>query len=78
MKILKIMFLAIFILIILAAAGAFIFIKTFDINRYKPQIVAQAASALNRKVDFESAGLDEAMKTEASNIGKIGSIQALQ
>ncbi|MFA4992019.1 MAG: AsmA family protein [Candidatus Omnitrophota bacterium] len=57
MKILKITLISFFVLVLAAAAAAFIFVKTFDINRYKPQIISQAGKALNRQVDFEKAAL---------------------
>ena len=41
MKFIKAIFITIFLLIILAVIGAYIFIKNFNINQYKPQIIAE-------------------------------------
>lgn len=57
MKILKVALISIFAIIVLAAAAAVIFIKTFDIDRFKPQIISQVNALLNRQVDFEKAKL---------------------
>lgn len=42
MKILKIVLIVSAALVVLLLAGAVIFIKTFDVNQFKPQILAQA------------------------------------
>ena len=55
MKVLKIVLISIFVLIFVAVAAALIFIKTFDVMRFKPQIIEQANKALSRQVDFERA-----------------------
>lgn len=52
MKILRILFISLVILIAIVMLAAVIFVKTFDINRFKPQIISQASKALNRQVDF--------------------------
>ncbi|MBP7216227.1 MAG: AsmA family protein [Candidatus Omnitrophica bacterium] len=57
MKILKVVLISCFLLILVLAIAIVVFIKTFDINRYKPQIISQASSALKRNVDFEKAKL---------------------
>jgi len=57
MKIIRIALIAIAALILVLAVAAVIFIKTFDVNRYKPQIVSEAGKALARKVDFSGADL---------------------
>ena len=57
MKILKIFFIAFVILVLVVIAAAFIFVKAFDINRFKPQIVSMVSKAFNRQVDFERVGL---------------------
>jgi hypothetical protein len=57
MKILKTILISLIVLIIILILAAVIFVKTFDVNRFKPQIIAQANKALNRKVDFERAKL---------------------
>jgi uncharacterized protein involved in outer membrane biogenesis len=53
----KIILVSFAILVAVLAVALVIFIKAFDLNRFKPQIIAQASSALNRKVDFERIGL---------------------
>ncbi len=58
MKILKHLFLIAFILVVLAVGGLFIFIKTFDIAKYKPMLLEKAEKALGRKVDFTDVSLD--------------------
>ena len=58
MKIFKIVFISIGVILVVLIAAAVIFIKTLDINQYKPQIITQAKSALNRDVNFEKASLD--------------------
>jgi len=58
MKILKIVLLVLFGIILVTLVAVVVFIKTFDVNRYKPQIIGQAKSVLNRDLDFENARLD--------------------
>lgn len=58
MKIFKIILMILIALIIIAISAAVIFIKTFDVNRYKPQIIEQVNNALGRRLDFSSAKLD--------------------
>jgi len=57
MRILKITLITFAVLVFIVITGAVIFVKTFDINRFKPQILNQAGKALNRRVDFEKASL---------------------
>ncbi len=57
MKILKIALISIGALIVVLLIAAVIFIKTFDVNRYKPQITQEASKALARKVDFQKINL---------------------
>jgi hypothetical protein len=57
MKVLKIFLVSIAVLIGVLAIAAIIFIKTFDVNRYKAQIISQAGKALSRQVDFQRASL---------------------
>jgi uncharacterized protein involved in outer membrane biogenesis len=56
-KKLKIFLIVIIGLILVLTIAAIIFLMTFDINRYKAQIVSQASAALGRGVDFEKAKL---------------------
>jgi len=58
MKILKILFISFFVLIVLIFIGALIFIKTFDANKYKPQIIEQAQKALRRNVGIGNISLN--------------------
>lgn len=57
MKILKIALISIAGLIVLIVMAVVIFIKAFDVNRYKPQIIGEASKALARQVDFQKAYL---------------------
>lgn len=57
MKILKIIAISFVALVAVLLIAVVIFIKTFDVNRFKPQIISQASKALNRRVDFERANL---------------------
>ncbi len=54
MKILKILFGLLFVVVVLGVIGLFIFIKTFDISSYKPKIIAKVSEVLDRDVDFEN------------------------
>lgn len=62
MKILKILLISIVILISLLLTAGIIFIKTFDLNRFKPQIISQANKALNRRVNFEKMSLSFSLR----------------
>lgn len=57
MKILKIALISLGALIVVAVTAAIIFIKTFDVNRYKPQIISEASKTMSRGVDFVKADL---------------------
>jgi len=57
MKILKFLLLSIAVLILLLVVAAIVFVKTFDVNRFKPQIINQVSRALSREVDFGKAKL---------------------
>ncbi|MFA4984671.1 MAG: AsmA family protein [Candidatus Omnitrophota bacterium] len=57
MKILKITIISILILVLLLFLAAAIFLKAFDINRFKPQIISQAQILLNRNVNFQRLSL---------------------
>ncbi|HQJ16177.1 MAG TPA: AsmA family protein [Candidatus Omnitrophota bacterium] len=58
MKVLRVIGISLFALVIVLTAAVVIIIKTFDVNRYKPQITAQAKAALGRDFDFDRARLD--------------------
>lgn len=66
MKKLKVFLIVIAGLILVLIIAAVIFLMTFDINRYKTQIVSQADAALGRKVDFEKAKLAFSLKQGVS------------
>jgi uncharacterized protein involved in outer membrane biogenesis len=57
MKVFKITLIVFIVLFLVLTAGLAIFLATFDINRYKSQIVSQAGKVLQRSVDFEKAKL---------------------
>ncbi|MDD5347847.1 MAG: AsmA family protein, partial [Candidatus Omnitrophica bacterium] len=57
MKIIKVILVSLVVIVVVAVVGLIIFIKTFDVMKYKPQIVEQAQAALGRSVDFEKAAL---------------------
>jgi hypothetical protein len=66
MQIIKKLFIGIVILMLIIIVAAVIFIATFDINRFKPQIVSQASKALNRTVNFDSAKLGISLRQGVS------------
>lgn len=57
MKFLKILFVGFLIMLIMISISIFIFIKTFNINRFKPQIIKQVTQAFGREVQLEEIGL---------------------
>ncbi len=57
-KIIKVLFISIFVILVLAIAGLAIFLKTFDLNKYLPQIVKAASDALGRPVHIDRADLN--------------------
>ncbi len=56
-KVLKIILLIFVGLLVLALIGGFIFLKTFDIKKYKPQIIEAAQKSLGRPVSFDDIDL---------------------
>ncbi|MBI4309001.1 MAG: hypothetical protein HY591_01575, partial [Candidatus Omnitrophica bacterium] len=58
MKTVKIILLSIPVLFAIIAAGLFIFLKTFDLNRYLPQITKSASEASGRAIDVGRADLN--------------------
>jgi uncharacterized protein involved in outer membrane biogenesis len=62
MKIFKKILIALVILVVVGIIGVFVFLKTFDIDRFKPQIIAGASAALGRTVDFEDIDLRVSLK----------------
>jgi len=57
MKVWKILLIVTAVLTAILILAAVIFVNTFDINRYKPQIVSRASQALGRPVDFAKVSL---------------------
>lgn len=62
MKLLKKILIVFIILIILGIVGIFIFLKTFDIDRFKPQIISGISTAIGRTVDFDDIDLQVSIK----------------
>ncbi len=58
MRLIKIFFLVVALFLVLAAIAAFVFVKTFNVNAYLPQITKAASDALGREVTIATAGLD--------------------
>ena len=54
MKVLKIILITLLCLFVLVLIGGFIFLKTFDIKKYKTQIIQVADKALRRSVNFDN------------------------
>ncbi|MBF0504517.1 MAG: AsmA family protein [Candidatus Omnitrophica bacterium] len=61
MKILRVIFFVVLGLVILISLAAFIFIKTFDVNKYLPQVAQQVGKAINRQVNIGHANLELAL-----------------
>ena len=62
MKVLRIIFIVIVVALLLALIGGFIFLKTLDVNKFKPQIISQASAALGRPFDFKDIQLQVSLK----------------
>ncbi len=58
MKFIKIVFISLLALFVILILALIIFVKTLDVNRFKPQIMDLASKALNRQVNFDKAKLD--------------------
>lgn len=56
-KVIGIVFLVVFILLIAALIGGYVFLKNLDVTKYKPQIINLASQALGRQVDFNNINL---------------------
>lgn len=57
MKIFKIILISFFVLLIIGGFAFFILIKTFDVQRFKPQILEAMTQVLGRKADFKDIHL---------------------
>lgn len=58
MKILKTVFIVFLVLILILSIGIFVFVKTFDVNKYKPQILKEVTKTLGRNAAIDSLGLN--------------------
>ena len=58
MKLIRIFFLIVALFLVVAVLIAFIFVKTFNVNAYLPQITKAASDALGREVSIAKAGLN--------------------
>ncbi|MDD5504306.1 MAG: AsmA-like C-terminal region-containing protein [Candidatus Omnitrophica bacterium] len=56
-KIAAAIFFSLFILFVVISGAVYVFIRNFDIARYRPQIIKMAGEALNRTVDFKDIEL---------------------
>ena len=61
-KIIKIIFVSLFLFFVIASIGIFVFLKTFDVNRFKPQIIAAGQNALGRSINFTKIDLNLSLK----------------
>ncbi len=57
MKVVKFIFIFLLVIVLLAALGIFIFLKTFDLNRYKDQITTQVSTQIGREVEIGNLDL---------------------
>lgn len=56
-KVIKVTLISLFTVLVILIAGAFVFLKTFDFNRLRPQIIAAGQNALGRSFDFAKLDL---------------------
>ena len=56
-RIFKIIVIRLLSLFVISAVGIFIFLRTFNVSRFKPQIIAAAQNALSRSVNFGDIAL---------------------
>jgi hypothetical protein len=72
MRVVKIILIVVLVIVVALTVAGVVFIKTFDINRYKPQIVAAAQKELGRTLDFGAielnASLSEGVKVSIKDI----------
>lgn len=61
-KILGILFLVIFVLVVIVLVVGVIFLKNFDIKKYKPQIMQIASQSLGRPVHFNDIDLNVSLE----------------
>ncbi len=58
MKMIRNILIGLLVALLLLAAGLFVFLKTFDINKYRPRIEQEASSLLKRDVRVERLALE--------------------
>ncbi|MBF0522603.1 MAG: AsmA family protein [Candidatus Omnitrophica bacterium] len=58
MKILKVFFISVAVIIVLIFVSLFIFIKTFDVNRFKPQVLQAIRQATQKEVSLGDLSLN--------------------
>ena len=58
MKALKVIFIILFLLILAGMVGGYFFLKSFDLNKYKDQIVSKIEEATGRKANIDSLKLN--------------------
>ena len=58
MKFLKILLISILVLIVAATVGLFIFVRTFDVNKFAPQITKEISRVLGRQAGIGRVGLN--------------------
>ena len=56
-RIFKIIVIGLLSLFVISTVGLFIFLKTFNVSRFKPQIISAAQNALSRSVNFGDIAL---------------------
>jgi len=66
MRIIKFLFVLIIVIILIAVAGGVFFLKTFDVNQYKPQIINEVSKAINRPVTLDKINLGFSLKEGVS------------
>lgn len=64
-KIIKVIFISLFVVLVVLIVGGLVFLKTFDFNHLKPQIIAAGQNALGRSFDFAKLDLKLSFKKEA-------------
>jgi len=68
MRVLKIIFISFFVLLLISGTALFIFIKIFDVQRFKPQIIEAMNQALGRQTDFKEIRLQLSL-TQGLSLG---------
>src|SRR3990167_5040057 len=61
-NVIKVILIIFFCLILLGLIGGYVFLKNFDIKKYKTQIMAKAGESLGRSVNFSDIDLRVSLK----------------